>query len=80
MSGLVNGENKAQVYHQPNWHHALSPILGDLEGQLGYVTEHGTIELLGSLYDSPELPRTFFESDIQGPTQILSAESSTGLM
>lgn len=71
-------ESTVQVLHKPNWHPNLTPLLGDIEGQEGYVTEFGTIELLGPAQRNPEISRYRYESDINGPTLALSAQSSLG--
>jgi hypothetical protein len=73
-------EETAQIFHKPNWHPALTPLLGEIVGQQGYVTEYGTIELLGIAQANPNISKFQYESSINGPTLILSAESSTGLM
>ena len=38
---------KTKVFHRPDWHPILSSLLGDIRGSYGYVTEIGTIALLG---------------------------------
>ena len=71
-------EKTVQVLHRPNWHPALNTILGDIIGQEGYVTEYGTIELTGYTHKNQALSRYNYESDINGVTLALSAESGLG--
>lgn len=73
-------ETTIQVFHKPNWHPALSPLLGEIVNQEGYVTEYGTIELIGLTQSNPSISKYQYESDINGPTLILTAQSSLGLM
>ena len=73
-------ETTRQVFHKPNWHASLSPLMGDIVGQEGYVTEYGTIELIGLNQSNPSISKYQYESNINGPTLILTAESSLGLV
>jgi hypothetical protein len=77
---MAKGENKAQVMHRPNWHPSISTLIGEqnIVDSYAYVTEYGTIHLLGPLYQSPNIPKLSQESNINGPTTILSAESALG--
>ena len=70
---------KAIPYHRPDWPPALNNLLGDIMGLTAYVTEVGTIRLLGPLYEDPDIPKTASSSKINGPTLVLSAQSSLGL-
>lgn len=67
-------ETKIQIFHRPDWHPNLSPFLGDLKGQHGYVTDVGTIHLLGPMHEDPEISKFETESEIAGPTIMLSAK------
>jgi len=72
-------DKKVAVYHRPDWHPELCQILGDIIGQAGYVTEVGTIKLLGPIHENPDIPETKTMSEINGPTSILTAKSSWGI-
>jgi len=74
------GEKKVAIYHRPDWHPNLSQILGEIKGEKGYVTEMGTIRLLGPIHENPDLSEGRMQSEIVGPTQMLTAESSLGWM
>lgn len=63
------------IFHRPNWHPKLQTILGDIRGQIGYVTRFGTIELLGPLWDSPRILSTTYDTEDRGPTLIFTADS-----
>jgi len=71
-------EEKAIIYHRPDWHPALNEILGDITGQSAYVTDVGTIHLLGPVHENPDYPKTKGSSGINGVTMVLTAESSLG--
>ena len=69
-------KKETEILYRPNWHPALSPIFGDIKHQYGYVTDAGTIELLGPLYDDPELSKYSMESSISGPVMSVNARGS----
>lgn len=71
-------EEKVIIYHRPDWHPSLNEILGDIIGQSAYVTEMGTIHLLGPVHENPDFSKTKGSSGINGPTLVLTAESSSG--
>ena len=73
-------EEKAIPYHRPDWHPSLNEILGDFIGQVAYITEMGTVRLLGPLHENPDFPKTKSSSKINGPTLLLTAQSSLGLL
>jgi len=73
-------KKKITPYHRPDWHPNLSQLLGDIIGEKAYVTEVGTIRLLGPVFEDPSLPKTKSSSNINGPTLVLSAKSSLGFM
>lgn len=75
----MDAEKKIAIFHRPNWHPNLSQLLGDFIGETGYVTEFGTIELLGPHNENPNIPEHKSSSKINGPTLILTAKSSLGL-
>lgn len=77
---MPQGENKVQVRHRPDWHPSISTLIGrqNIEDSYGYVTEYGTIHLLGPLYQTPNIPKYAQGSKINSPTLILSAESALG--
>ena len=72
-------DKKVAIYHRPDWHPELCQILGDFIGQAGYITDVGTVRLLGPVYEDPDIPITKSSSEITGPTQILTAKSSWGI-
>ena len=69
-------DKKLIVYHRPNWPPALNNIYGDIVGQVGYITDVGTVHLLGPGDENPDIPKTTASSNINGPTLLLSASSS----
>ncbi len=69
-------DKKVIPYHRPDWHPSLNEILGSIIGQAGYVTTFGTIRLLGPVHEDPDFPKTKSSSTINGPTLLLSAEST----
>jgi len=71
-------EEKVIIYHRPDWHPSLNGIMGDIIGEAAYVTEVGTIRLIGPIHENPDFPKTKNSSSISGPTMILSAKSSLG--
>ena len=72
-------EQKAIIYHRPDWHPSLNEILGDFIGEAAYITEVGTVRLLGPVHENPDFPKTKSSSNINGPTLLLTAQSSLGL-
>ena len=73
-------ESKIQVFHRPDWHPRLSPLLGNLKGQYAYVTDVGTINIIGPLYEDPDISKFQFESKIEGPVESLSAKKGLGIL
>jgi hypothetical protein len=71
-------EKTIEVFYKPNWPAELSSLMGDIVGLEGYITEYGTVQLLGQNQTNPEVSKYQFESDINGPTLVLSA-AKTGL-
>lgn len=70
-------ENGIEIFHKPDWPTSLTPLLGNIVGLQGYVTEQGTIRLIGTDLKQPSQGSKYeFESDIDSPTAMLSAESS----
>ncbi len=67
--------DQISIFHKPNWHPKLQSILGDIKGQYGYVTRFGTIELLGPLWDNPNITSTNYDTQDNGPTLLFSAGS-----
>jgi hypothetical protein len=62
------------MYIRPNWHPKLQAILGDISGQIGYITRFGTFELLGPLFDDPNIQETSSQTTDRGPTILFSAQ------
>ena len=73
-------EEKVVIYHRPDWHPSLNELLGDFIGEAAYITEVGTVRLLGPIHEDPDFPKTKSSSNINGPTLLLSAQSSLGLL
>jgi len=71
-------DNKVAIYHRPDWHPNLSQIIGDIIGEAGYVTEMGTIQLLGPIFENPGFDKYKSTADIEGATLMLTAKSSLG--
>jgi len=72
------GKEQVTIYHRPDWHPNLNEILGHIVGEKGYITEVGTVRLLGPLHENPDFDKSKKESTISGPTLLLTAESSLG--
>jgi hypothetical protein len=66
-------------YHIPDWHKSLSPLLGNIEGEEGYVTNVGTIRLIGQIDGAQDIPKSISSTQIEGPTIIFSALNGLGL-
>jgi len=73
-------EEKVIIYHRPDWHPSLNEIMGDITGEAGYITEVGTVHLLGPIHENPDFPKTKGSSGINGPTLLLTAKSSLGFV
>jgi hypothetical protein len=69
-------KKEIEALFRPNWHPSLSPLLGDIKYQLGYITEVGTVELIGPLYDNAEISKYSAESEIKGPVMSINATGS----
>jgi hypothetical protein len=70
---ITEKETTREVEHKPDWHPELSPMLGEIKDAYGYVTEAGTIRLLGPLHEDPDISKFKVESEIIGPLIMLSA-------
>lgn len=55
----------------PNWHYRLSRFLGDLKGEIGYITDFGTVELIGKR--QLDISKDETESKTDGPTKCITA-------
>lgn len=77
---MADVDAKLQIFHRPDWHPNLSTLLGDLKGQYAYVSEVGTIRLLGPLYEDPDISKFQNESEINGPVFALSAKKTLGVL
>lgn len=55
----------------PDWHHKFSRFLGDLKGEIGYVTEFGTVHLIGKRH--VDISKDETESRTDGPTKCITA-------
>lgn len=68
------GQTKIDIFHKPDWHPSLSSIYGDIKGQYGYVTEIGTIALLGpDTRKDAEVSKFVTETDLKGPLASITA-------
>lgn len=65
-----------EIFFTPDWHWALSPFFGDLKGEMGYITEYGTVHLLGK--KDPDISKYSVESKTNGPTKSITANKSLG--
>lgn len=66
--------NKIPIKHKPDWAPVLSSLLGDLRGQYGYITEIGTVALVGpNPKAKSEIPKSKTQTEIKGPLLVLSA-------
>lgn len=66
------------ILFTPDWHPNLSPLLGDLIGEYGYITEVGTVKVIGK----PKVEITKYQSEtkINGPVKSITAEKSLGIL
>jgi len=67
-----------EILFTPDWHPNLSCFLGDLKDEIGYVTEYGTIHLLGK--KNPEVSKYQVESKTNGATKSITANKTMGLL
>lgn len=68
--------SKLEVWYRPDWPSALNSILGKFENWYAYVTDVGTIHLLGpELYEDPETSSFSSKSEIRGVTVAVAATS-----
>ena len=74
MTDSSGKKSKVTVWHRPDWHPSLSTLLGNIEGTYGYVTEVGTIKLLGPYYDNPDVSKYSSESKTKGPITSVNAK------
>lgn len=71
---------KLDVWYRPDWHPSLNGIFGDLKNQYGYVSEVGTIRLLGPIAKEISFSRFKENSEIEGPVTSISAVPSLGIL
>lgn len=69
---------KANVLFRPNWHPNLSPLLGDIKGQYAYINQYGMVELIGPLYENPNISAYATKSDTNGPVRSITATGTLG--
>ena len=67
---------QVEILLKPDWHHFLSCIMGDIKGEIGCITEFGTVHLLGK--NNPDIPESATRSKINGPTTSITACKSLG--
>lgn len=75
---MTEKNTTVEILFTPDWHHSLSVLLGDLKGEIGYITEFGTVHLLGK--KNPEISKYQTESRTDGPTKSITANKSLGLL
>ena len=67
-----------EVMFTPDWHPSLSPILGDFKGEIGYITEYGTVHLIGK--KDTEITKNQISSRTDGATKSITATKSAGFL
>jgi hypothetical protein len=72
-------DSKLEVWFRPDWHPAFNNMLGQINGAYGYVTDVGTINLLGPFHEDPDISKWASESETRGPTVAVSAMASLGM-
>ena len=73
-------DSKLEVWFRPDWHPNLNSILGQIKTSYGYVTEQGTIRLLGPYHEDPNISKFASVSKIDGPTTSLSGNAGSGIL
>lgn len=66
------------ILFTPDWHPNLSPLMGDLIGEYGYITEVGTVNVIGK--PKVEITKYQQETKVNGPLICLSAQKSLGFI
>jgi len=74
----MSADKKVVIYHRPDWHPNLSQLMGDIVGESGYITEVGTVRVLGPIFENPAFDKSKSMSEINGATLMLTAKSSLG--
>jgi len=64
------------VFFTPDWHWELSSLLGDLTGEFAYITDMGTVRLLGK--KNPDLSEYQIKTKTNGPTKSITAKKPFG--
>jgi hypothetical protein len=67
-----------EVMYTPDWPASMSTILGDLKGEIGYITEYGTVHLIGKR--DIEVSKNQIESKTDGPTTCITACKSVSVL
>lgn len=67
-----------EVTFTPDWHPELSCLLGDIRGEVGYITDYGTIHLLGKR--KPEISEFKYKSNTDGATTSITACKTGGIL
>jgi hypothetical protein len=67
-----------EILFTPDWHPNLSRFLGDLKGEIGVITEFGTIHLLSKR--KIEISKYETESQTNGPTKSITANKGMGIL
>ena len=70
-------DKEIEILLKPNWHPALSSLIGTIKGNYGYITAAGTVELLGpTVNENPNIDKYSVTSDTRGPTMSVNALGS----
>ena len=76
---MADENSKVEVWFRPNWHPDLNQLLGKINGSYAYVTDVGTINLIGPLHEDPDISKYASESENRGPTVSISAIAGLGI-
>lgn len=73
-------DSKLEIWFRPDWHPALNNILGVINGSHAYITDVGTVTLIGPYHEDPSISKFAYESETRGPTACISAMASLGMV
>lgn len=71
---MIEKTHSTEILFTPDWHPSLSRLLGDIKGEIGYITEYGTVRLIGKR--KIEIGKYEVESKIDGPVKSITAVPS----
>ena len=75
---MIDKIYSTEVFFTPDWHPSFSRLMGDITGESGYITEFGTVRLLGK--QDIEVSKFETESLINGATKLLTACSTRNVL